>query len=124
MPRPKSRQLTKRTYQEFAPPPTKTAGKNSRMEPIFSGIVDYFSDSAKNITECGPNENRQITKRQYSILGKASYSVIGAGNSEYKKQEAKIDNFTQKVLGIWKILPIFASYRSALWKKTLNCLKS
>ena len=41
-----------------------------------------------------------------------------------KSQRPKIDNFTQKVLEIWKNLPIFASYRSALWKKTLNCLKS
>ena len=47
-PRPKSRQLTKRTYQEFAPPPTKTAGKSSRMEAIFSGIAELFADSAKN----------------------------------------------------------------------------
>ncbi|MBO6247344.1 MAG: hypothetical protein J6N54_00865, partial [Bacteroidales bacterium] len=76
------------------------------------------------ITKKPRPKSRQITKRQYSILGKASYSVIGAGNSEYKKQEAKIDNFTRNLSGIWKILPIFASYRVALWKKTLTCLKS
>jgi hypothetical protein len=40
------------------------------------------------------------------------------------KSEAKIDNFTLNFIKIWKILPIFASYRVALWKKTLACLKS
>ena len=59
-----------------------------------------------------------------NFFGKASFSVVGGGSRENNKPEVKIDNFTPSVLGIWKNLPIFASYRSALWKKTLNCLKS
>ena len=32
------------------------------------------------------------------------------GNRVYKKPEAKIDNFTQNILEMRKILPTFASY--------------
>ena len=46
---PKSSQMTVRTHQVFAPPPTKNRRRRAvEWGSIFSGIAEIFADSAKN----------------------------------------------------------------------------